>query len=126
MPFSKSRPHLIPALILFTAVALGAFGAHGLKSYFVKHPDLEPIYKTAVLYHFIHGLALLWCSGRTGAHWPRVGWVFLIGILIFSGSLYALVFTGIRTFGAITPIGGLLFLLGWVLVAIQPSPIVRN
>jgi uncharacterized membrane protein YgdD (TMEM256/DUF423 family) len=116
-----SRPHLVPGLILFLAVAFGAFGAHGLKSHFLEHPDLEGVYKTAVLYHFIHGIALLWISGRQNEKWRKPRWVFFFGILIFSGSLYALVLTEIRSFGAITPIGGLLFLVGWVLVAIHPK-----
>jgi len=97
------------------AVALGAFGAHGLESR-VEPRDLE-IWETAVRYQMWHALALLILAGLH-TRWPggaatTAGWAWIAGILIFSGSLYALVGTGIRGLGAITPIGGLAFLIGW-------------
>ncbi len=101
-------------------VALGAFGAHGLKTRVA--PDLLAVFETGVRYHMYHALALLavaWASSRSGS--PLVGaagWAFLLGILLFSGSLYLLVFTGTRWLGAITPLGGLAFLVGWGLLAV--------
>jgi uncharacterized membrane protein YgdD (TMEM256/DUF423 family) len=106
---------LAGAAFAFIAVALGAFGAHALESR-VEPADLE-IWETAVRYQMWHALALLVVAGLL-ARWPGgglvlAGWSFVVGILIFSGSLYALVGTGVRGLGAITPIGGLAFLVGW-------------
>ena len=97
----------------FFAVVLGAFGSHGLRNLLTA--DLLTIYHTSVLYHFVHTLSLLG-FGILSRHsptpsWP--GWCFCGGIVLFSGSLYLLAITGIRILGAITPIGGLLFLCGW-------------
>jgi len=103
----------------FLGVALGAFAAHGLKT---KLPtEMFNIFEVGVRYHMYHALALLavaWASTR----WPGTavtlaGWLFIAGILIFSGTLYLLSVTGLRWLGAITPIGGLAFLLGWLLLA---------
>jgi len=108
----------------FFGVALGAFGAHGLKD--VLSPDRLPIYQTAVLYHLVHTLSLLGYGFLVRAQtiqkmWPGV--CFSIGIILFSGSLYALAITGIQWLGAITPLGGLLFLAGWVGLATVTSKI---
>jgi len=96
-------------------VALGAFGAHGLKSR--VGPDQLAIFETGVRYHLVHALALLavaWAAERWPGTWTTLaGWAFLLGILIFSGSLYLMTLAGARWLGAITPIGGLSFLLGW-------------
>ncbi len=108
----------LAAALMFLAVAAGAFGSHGLSSFFAANPVAEGTYDTAVRYHMIHGLALLaaaWASTR----WPGpaaqiAGWLFVAGIVIFSGSLYALSLTGVRWLGAITPVGGLAFLGGWL------------
>ncbi|MFO1488137.1 MAG: DUF423 domain-containing protein [Verrucomicrobiota bacterium] len=98
----------IAALLGFLAVALGAFGAHGLKTILEQNQTAE-IWRTAVFYHFIHAVMLFILAGR-----PRVAWFgFLLGVLIFSGSLYALAITNIRWLGAITPVGGVSFLIGW-------------
>ena len=112
---------LLGAVAAFLAVALGAFGAHGLKSRLdANHLD---IYKTAVLYHFLHALGMLIVAllPRTGTFPAEsaepVCWLLLAGILIFSGSLYLLAVTGVTILGAITPIGGLLFLVGWACLA---------
>jgi uncharacterized membrane protein YgdD (TMEM256/DUF423 family) len=99
-------------------VALGAFGAHGLRS--LVDADRLAIWETGVRYHLVHALALLavaWAADR----WPgpavtAAGWAFVVGIAIFAGSLYALVLTGARWLGAITPIGGVAFLAGWALL----------
>jgi len=102
----------------FFAVALGAFAAHGLKSRLT--PDMLTIFETGVRYHMYHALSLLGVAWAA-SHWPdsrvyAAGWAFIFGILIFSGSLYLLSVTGIRWLGAITPIGGVGFLIGWVLL----------
>lgn len=106
---------------MLAGVALGAFGAHGLKARLT--PESMQIYQTAVLYHFIHALglfvvALAAFQHPDNARIPMAGFAFVFGILVFSGSLYLLSVTGTRWLGALTPIGGLLFLLGWGLLAI--------
>ena len=108
--------------LMFLGVAAGAFGAHGLAPYFERFPDLEGTYDTAVRYHLIHGLALV-AAAVVAGQWPGplpawAGYLFLGGVLLFSGSLYLLVFTRIRWLGAITPLGGLAFLAGWLLLAV--------
>ena len=109
---------LLAAALMFIAVGAGAFGAHALRSYFEGAPDLASTYQTAVRYHMIHGLALLavaWAAARwPGALTTTAGYLFVAGIIIFSGSLYALSLTGLRWLGAITPLGGLAFLGGWL------------
>ncbi len=102
-------------------VMIGAFGAHGLKS---KLSDqMLTVYQTGVQYHFYHTFALL-AVGLLALKFQSglltsSGWSFLVGIIIFSGSLYALSLSGISKLGAITPIGGLFFILGWVLLAVS-------
>ncbi len=100
-------------------VALGAFGAHGMKARVT--PDLLKIWETGAHYHLIHALALLATAYAVqrfpGSLSVAAGWCFLLGITVFSGSLYLLAFTGMRWLGAVTPIGGVLFIAGWVLLA---------
>jgi uncharacterized membrane protein YgdD (TMEM256/DUF423 family) len=100
-------------------VALGAFGAHGLKAR--VGGEMVAIWETGAKYHVIHALALLataWASERWPGAWTSgAGWLFLAGVVVFSGSLYALALTGTRALGAITPIGGLCFIAGWVCLA---------
>lgn len=103
------------------AVALGAFGAHGLKSR-LDSARLEN-YETAARYQMFHALALL--AAFFAAHqWPAsalptlAGWLFVAGTLLFSGSLYLLVFTDNRRWGAVTPLGGLAFIAGWICLAL--------
>lgn len=103
----------------FLAVALGAFGAHGLKDRLT--PALLSTYQTAVQYHFYHSLALLGV-GLLLLHWPgrhliaASGVGFALGILLFCGSLYWLALGGPRWLGPVTPMGGLAFLVGWLLL----------
>jgi uncharacterized membrane protein YgdD (TMEM256/DUF423 family) len=110
---------LVSALSGFLAVALGAFGAHGLKD--ILEPNLYTVYQTGVEYQFYHTLALLFIAvAPTRFCEKRLGWAaiaFIVGMLLFSGSLYLLALTGIRALGAITPIGGVAFLCGWLLIA---------
>jgi uncharacterized membrane protein YgdD (TMEM256/DUF423 family) len=107
----------IAAVSGFIAVALGAFGAHSLKPILTQHERLDT-WDTAVLYHLFHTAVLLFLAGRptiaTGAVIS-----FLLGICLFSGSLYLLALTNIRWLGAIAPLGGIGFLLGWVLLLWQ-------
>src|SRR5882672_2004044 len=112
---TNSLPLRIAALLGFLAVALGAFGAHGLKD-LLERNQTATIWEKAVLYHFIHTVMLFVLAGRTPLHFGP--WIaFLIGILIFSGSLYLLAVTNVRWLGAITPFGGLSFLAGWLCLA---------
>lgn len=99
----------------FLGVALGAFGAHGLKDVLARH-DTTAIWHTAVLYHLVHAVVLLVLSTApaVAGGWRRGPWWCLaLGVLVFSGSLYVLGVSGVRWLGAITPIGGVLFLAGW-------------
>lgn len=110
---------MLGAVLALLGVAAGAFGAHTLKS--ALSPDLLAVYDTAVRYHLYHALALL-VLGCVGHRYrpDRVrtaGALFVLGILLFSGSLYALALSGVRWLGAITPLGGLAFLGGWALLA---------
>ena len=103
----------------FLSVALGAFGAHGLKN--KLSPEMMSVFQTGALYHQVHTLALLAVALllQNSASRPGIyaGWLFVAGIVIFSGSLYTLAITEIRGLGAITPIGGLAFLGGWLCLA---------
>lgn len=110
---------VIGSIAAFIGVALGAFAAHGLKSRL--DASLLATFEIGVRYHMYHALALLavaWAYTK----WPNIftvtaGWLFLAGIVVFSGSLYVLALTGVRWLGAITPLGGLAFLAGWICLA---------
>lgn len=111
------------------AVAAGAFGAHGLRN--KLDPYSMSVYEKAVFYHFVHALGILLIAvlARTGAitssGQARAAWLLLIGILVFSGSLYALAVSGIRILGAITPIGGVAFIAGWLVLAYEAMHVQR-
>jgi len=113
----------IGAVLMALAVAMGAFGAHGLRNRLDAYS--MSVYEKAVFYHFVHALGILLVSllTRTNAisvaGQARVAWLLLIGIIIFSGSLYALALSGARMLGAITPIGGISFIAGWLLLAYE-------
>ncbi|MEE8410901.1 MAG: DUF423 domain-containing protein [Acidobacteriota bacterium] len=102
-------------------VGLGAFGAHGLKAR--VSPEMLAVFETGVRYHLIHALGLLavgWAAGRwPGPSTQAAGFLMIIGILLFSGSLYIMTLTGIRWLGAITPLGGLAFIAAWVSLAVS-------
>ena len=118
---------MIGAFALALAVAFGAFGAHGLKNHLDTY--FMGVWEKAVLYHFIHGFGLLivGLAARSGnlseATASRVGWLMLAGIILFSGSLYALALTRVTVLGAITPLGGVAFIAAWIWlgVALWPS-----
>ena len=111
---------LVGALAAFVGVAAGAFGAHGLKERLGA--DMLAVFETGVRYQMYHAFGLFaaaWAASR----WPgglttAAGWLFLAGIFVFSGSLYALSLTGQRWLGAVTPLGGLAFLAGWLCLTV--------
>jgi uncharacterized membrane protein YgdD (TMEM256/DUF423 family) len=110
---------VIGSVAAFLAVGLGAFGAHGLRTRL--SPDMLAVFETGVRYHMYHAIAIV----ATGLAMGRLsgwlvlaaGWSFAAGIVLFSGSLYLLAITGVTTLGAITPLGGLAFLVGWACLA---------
>ena len=132
MKLVKKQSNLVLILLIcfsgFLAVAIGAFGAHGLKN--IIMPELMITFETGNRYHFYHSFAallafilLLLAEGyeapkKSLTHLNFSVWFFLVGILIFSFSLYALAITGIRILGAITPFGGVSFLFGWIFLAL--------
>lgn len=97
-------------------VALGAFGAHGLRAR--VSPDLLAVFETGVRYQMYHALALIGISLAwtrwSGAHLTAAGYLFVAGVVLFSGSLYLLTLTSVRGWGAVTPLGGVAFLAGWI------------
>ena len=112
---------VIGAISGFLVVILGAFGAHGLKDVFDEYG--KSIYEKAVLYHMFHTMAIL-VVGLIEKIQPEMqlsvaGWAFILGIILFSGSLYILSVTGIKLLGMITPIGGVLFIIGWVILLLK-------
>lgn len=117
----RQRLIRLGAIAMAFGVALGAFGAHGLKPRLT--PDFLAIYETGVRYHLVHGLAVFvaaWLAGEDQTRSARLaGVLFIVGILLFSGSLYVLALTGIRWFGAITPLGGFAWIAAWVIIALR-------
>jgi uncharacterized membrane protein YgdD (TMEM256/DUF423 family) len=111
---------VIGAVSGFIGVAAGAFGAHALRARVA--PDLLAVFETGARYQMYHALALFavaWVSTRAAtpmAAWA--GWLFVAGTVLFSGSLYALALSGVRGLGAVTPLGGVCFLAGWVCLAL--------
>lgn len=110
----------IAAILLALGVAFGAFGAHALRSRLDAYS--LGIWEKAVFYHFIHAFAILAVQlfvgqGLTHGAAQRLSLIFFAGILLFSGSLYALAISGTRALGAVTPIGGVAFLAGWLMLA---------
>ena len=112
----------ITAVLAALAVLLGAFGAHGLKAQLT--PEMLAVYQTAVQYHMWHALGL-GIVALTAFHWPRTNglqWtagLMIAGIVLFSGSLYALALTNIKMLGVVTPFGGLAFILAWIVFAVS-------
>lgn len=118
---------LLGSISGFLSVAFGAFGAHALKEKLDEYS--LGIFHTGVTYQTTHALALVlvalllkWYPGAAGLSWA--GWCFFAGTIVFSGSLYALALSGVKILGAITPIGGVLFLIGWALLAIHAWKVV--
>jgi len=112
---------LIGSVLGFLGVAFGAFGAHALKARL--SPEMLAVFETGVRYQMYHAFAVLIVAAAIGHLGDArllvmAGWFFVAGVLLFSGSLYALALTGTGILGAITPIGGLLFLIGWACLAV--------
>lgn len=113
---------ILACLLAGLAVALGAFGAHMLEGRI--ETALIDVYDTGVRYHFYHSLALF-ASGYAVRRWPNTvfpiisGWLFVTGILVFSGSLYLLALLDLRWLGAVTPLGGIAFISGWICMAVS-------
>lgn len=119
----------VAAVLGALGVAMGAFGAHGLKERLDAY-SLD-VYQTAVTYQMYHvpallAVGLLGLAGRGSPSLSLAGWSFFLGILIFSGTLYVLSLTGLRWLGAITPIGGLLLIVGWVVLTIAAGAAGRS
>jgi len=112
----------LAAFLGFSGVALGAFGAHGLRDR--VSPAMLEVYRTGVLYHLIHALAVLGLARGAGRvrRAAVVAGLFAGGVALFSGSLYLLALTGVSALGAVTPIGGLAFLAGWALLFFSANP----
>lgn len=112
---------VLGCILMAVAVAIGAFGAHALKSRI--EPDKLKVYETGVQYHIIHALGLIGV-GLLADRYPDSGmistggWLLAAGIVLFSGSLYVLSLKRVRLLGPVTPLGGLSFIAGWVLIAI--------
>lgn len=114
---------MLGALSGFIGVAAGAFGAHALRMRLSA--DLLAVFETGARYQMYHALALVataWASTRLpGALTTAAGWCFVAGTVLFSGSLYALALTGVRAWGAVTPLGGVAFLAGWLCLALTAA-----
>lgn len=112
---------MLGALSAFIAVGAGAFGAHALRARLA--PDLLAVFETGARYQMYHALALLvvaWAAARPGATLAGwAGWCFVAGTVLFSGSLYVLALSGVRWLGAVTPLGGVAFLAGWLCLALS-------
>ncbi|MFT4549323.1 MAG: uncharacterized membrane protein YgdD (TMEM256/DUF423 family) [Verrucomicrobiales bacterium] len=115
----RSRLLRISAVLGLIGVALGAFGAHGLEK-MIEDPKRLATWDTAVFYHLTHAVMLYLIA--VGGRLRRAAWICMaLGVLIFSGSLYVLVLSGIGWLGAITPVGGVFFLVGWGLLIARPA-----
>lgn len=119
---------LLGAFFGFSGVALGAFGAHGLKS--ILSSEMLEVFETGVRYQLYHAFALL-LTAIVHKQFPHrfnviAGWFFTGGVIVFSGSLYALAVTEVRTLGMITPLGGICFLFGWVFLILSALKIKKE
>jgi len=125
MNVSMKSPLILTSMLGAAGVALGAFGAHGLQP-LLESNGTAAIWQTAVQYHFYHTLAMLALALLTGtpstsSRWAVAFWA--AGVLIFSGTLYVLALTNLRWLGAVTPIGGILLLAGWIcLLFVRKKP----
>jgi uncharacterized membrane protein YgdD (TMEM256/DUF423 family) len=112
----------IGAVLALIGVALGAFGAHALRDRL--SPAMLQVWNTAVLYHLLHAIAIFALGlfmRATNTQFGTGAWLLTAGVVVFSGSLYTLAITGIKPLGAITPIGGVLFLAGWAWLAFKAA-----
>jgi uncharacterized membrane protein YgdD (TMEM256/DUF423 family) len=105
----------VAAVLGFVGVVLGAFGAHALKDTIAQVANGPEWWQKATLYHLVHAAATL-ATGRADGRASPATWCFAAGVVLFSGSLYAMALTDVRWLGAVTPAGGVAFLAGWVLL----------
>lgn len=122
MDFGTGRQHAdfafrVGAVFGLTGVALGAFGAHGLAGV-LQANDTVAVWNTAVFYQMVHAVALL-ALGAAGRSRLSVCVLWAIGVIVFSGTLYALSISGVRWLGAITPVGGIALILGWIILVVR-------
>jgi uncharacterized membrane protein YgdD (TMEM256/DUF423 family) len=119
-PDGERRFLFLGAVSGFVSVALGAFGAHALRD--ALPADLLAVFETGVRWQAVHALAILaaglFCGRGTGRLASAAGWLFVLGTVIFSGSLYVLALSGVRVWGAVTPVGGVAWLAGWACLAV--------
>ena len=101
----------------FVGVALGAFGAHRLSD--ILSPEMLEVYKTGVLYHLIHSVAVLAIAFSGKEKFSKGAYVMIVGIVLFSGSLYIYAQSAVKFFAMITPVGGICFLIGWLLIVVE-------
>ena len=119
---TNARPIIIAgAMLAFLGVALGAFGAHALRSR--VDANLLAVYQTGVQNHLVHALGVILIGVLVqvapDSKWLRIaGWTMVVGVIVFSGSLYTLSLTGVRAFGALTPLGGVALLAAWLMLAL--------
>ena len=116
---NQSLATRIAAAMGLLAVVLGAFGAHGLKELLAQN-GMAGVWEKAVFYHFIHAVMLFVLADRKPFS-PVAWWGFLLGIILFSGSLYLLALTNVRWLGAVTPFGGVSFIVGWTCLILKPA-----
>ena len=118
--FSGGHAARVSAAIAAMGVILGAFGAHALRTVLESRPRGEQNWHTAVLYHLLHAVAMLWIAGGKERANRLAWWLMLGGIFLFSGSLYPLSTLGWKWLGPVTPLGGLLLIAGWIALAVRP------
>lgn len=118
--FAQGNAARISAVVAALGVMLGAFGAHALREVLEKSPRGPENWRTAVLYHLLHAVVMLWIAGAKEQANRVAWWLMLGGILLFSGSLYPLSTLGWKWLGPVTPLGGLLLIGGWMALAARP------
>jgi uncharacterized membrane protein YgdD (TMEM256/DUF423 family) len=118
-PSSAASVHeRLAAVLVFLSIALGAMGAHAFKVQLESTPKGMELWKTAAQYHGLHAVALYFLAGKSSrSSW----WCLFCGVVIFSGTLYVLAITNLKWLGAITPVGGVLMMVGWLLMAFRKS-----
>lgn len=118
--FTSGHAARVSAALAALGVMLGAFGAHALRPVLEQRMRGEENWKTAMFYHLLHAVAMLWIAGHRERANRAAWWCMLVGIILFSGSLYPLSTLGWKWLGPVTPLGGLFLIAGWVALAVKP------